>query len=157
MRLEQGRSCCLVFYTFSVSTRVTHTSHTKILTNTIYYYLLQLPPVSRFFHSCPFLYTSFPTSFSPTVSILLAFPFLSPRPRTSSSSSSLFSPSRLRFSPVRELPFPGAMFRFTLGGTENPKALPTFVKSSALTSNIFFNEYDAYACRYERNPSFADW
>lgn len=132
----------------------------------------------RILLSIPFLYTSFSTARLPSVSSRLPFPVLRTCDRLplsspfassslaaslstasiSSHCSSSSSPSsRFRFLPVLPAPpFPPPIVTFTRGGTANPNDFPTFARSSWLTSKIFLSEYDAYACRYERNPSRAD-
>lgn len=149
---------------------VTRTACQRLATDTSPYrtYRLHCPPAAIFCPSFPFLYTSLLTFFCPKVSILRPFPFLRtspgvlPTPSPSGSSSisdrsSSSSSGRSLFLPLLpDLLLPAPMFTFTLGGTENPKALPTLARSRALTSKIFFSEYDAYACRYDRYPSLAD-
>jgi hypothetical protein len=49
------------------------------------------------------------------------------------------------------------MAKLTLGGTLKPNALATFARSSLSTLNIFLRWYVAYACKYDRNASRADW
>jgi hypothetical protein len=109
-----------------------------------------------------FLYTSLSIFFCPNVSTRRSFPFLrdgSSRALSCSPSSAATPPSsasdidnsspsssssRALFLPLFPVPpLPPPILTFTRGGTENPNAFPTFARSSALTSNIFFSEYDA--------------
>ena len=108
-------------------------------------------PSSSTFRIFSFRYTSFSTFF-PNCSFRFSLPLSFPLCRTTARAgaspcwSGSLSLSVSASKPWRFL-FPllgcSPMFTLTLGGTENPNALPTFVRSSFLTSNIFLREYDA--------------
>lgn len=135
------------------------------------------PEAFALFRSLPFRYISLSTAFLPKVSIRRSFSFLwglflrefcsstasissplsAPPPSGMSSHSSSSASTSLLRRFLTSVDFPPPILTFMRGGTANPNAFPTFARSNALMSNIFFSEYDAYACRYERKPSRADW
>jgi hypothetical protein len=176
---SRSNSCCVLMARILRQCKKNNRSssrHNSVIKNPFKNHPLHCcPDAFALFRSFPFRYISFSTAFLPKVSTRRSFSFLrglfrwdsssitssplsAPPPSgMSSHSSSSASTSFLR----RLLPvvvgFPPPILTFTRGGTANPNAFPTFARSSALMSNIFFSEYDAYACRYDRKPSLADW